>query len=72
LPEVRPPLPLAAPDDPHACALPAMTDGEEILADYSTVGLSLKGHPVGIVRAELARRKIIPAAGFGIIRPADG
>ncbi|MGD0387743.1 MAG: error-prone DNA polymerase [Tepidisphaeraceae bacterium] len=72
LPDDRPPLPTAkqvegfastveATDDLHA-ELPRMTAGEEILADYGAVGLSLKGHPVGIVRAELSRRKIVPAA----------
>jgi len=61
LPDDRPPLPTANQDDSHA-ELPPMTAGEEILADYGAVGLSLKGHPVGIVRAELARRKIVPAA----------
>jgi len=62
LPEDRPPLPTAKEDDLRVSELPAMTAGEEILADYGAVGLSLKGHPVGIVRAELARRKIVPAA----------
>jgi error-prone DNA polymerase len=63
LPEVRPPLRVVVPDeDSQVCALPPMTAGEEILADYGTVGLSLKGHPVQLVRAELGRRKIIPAA----------
>jgi len=61
LPDDRPPLPTARQDDSQA-ELPPMTAGEEILADYGAVGLSLKGHPVGIVRAELARRKIVPAA----------
>ena len=54
----RQPMPSAA----LLSELPPMTAGEEILADYSSVGLSLKGHPVGIVRAELARRRIVPAA----------
>jgi error-prone DNA polymerase len=62
LPDIRPPIPVATPDDLFTAALPVMNAGEEILADYSTVGLSLKGHPVGIVRAELNKRKIITAA----------
>jgi error-prone DNA polymerase len=62
LPDDRPPLPMAKQDDVEPPTLPLMTEGEEILADYHTVGLSLKGHPVGIVRAELAKRKIIAAA----------
>jgi len=42
--------------------LPLMTPGEEIRADYGATTLSLKGHPVGVVRAELAQRKVIPAS----------
>jgi len=42
--------------------LPRMTLREEILADYGITSLSLKGHPVAIVRSELTRRKIISAA----------
>jgi error-prone DNA polymerase len=65
LPEERPPLPAAEESAlPNAAptALPLMSAGEEILADYGTVGLSLKGHPVGIIRAELDQRKIVSAA----------
>ena len=64
LPDERPPLVAAADALPvmPAPALPATTAGDEIRADYGTTGLSLKGHPVGVVRAELARRRIIPAA----------
>jgi error-prone DNA polymerase len=43
-------------------ALPPMTVGQEIHADYGTTGLSLKGHPVQLIRTELTRRKVIPAA----------
>jgi error-prone DNA polymerase len=59
-------LPLATMPTPDvlapAPALPRMTMGEEILADYGITSLSLKGHPVAIVRNELTRRKIISAA----------
>jgi error-prone DNA polymerase len=64
LPPERPPLPAAAEEAVSMTepVLPLMSVGEEILADYGTVGLSLKGHPVGIIRAELDRRRIVPAA----------
>jgi hypothetical protein len=39
-----------------------MTVGQEIHADYGTTGLSLKGHPGQLIRTELTRRKVIPAA----------
>jgi len=42
--------------------LPPMTARQEILTDYKTVGLSLKGHPVGLIRDQLTRGGIISAA----------
>lgn len=42
-------------------SLPPMSPAEEVLADYRTAGLSLRGHPLGFLRRELAKRKIVPA-----------
>jgi error-prone DNA polymerase len=42
--------------------LPSMPLGQEVLADYATSGLSLKAHPVSLVRQELTRRRVITAA----------
>lgn len=42
--------------------LPPMPLGQEVLADYATGGLSLKAHPVSLVRDKLHRRRVIPAA----------
>ena len=42
--------------------LPFMTTDQEIRADYGTIGLSLKGHPMDLIRPELIRRRVIPAA----------
>jgi error-prone DNA polymerase len=61
LPEERGPLAMP-PVENAAPALPLMTTGQEIHADYGTTGLSLKGHPVQLIRGELTRRKVIPAA----------
>jgi len=36
--------------------------GQEVLTDYSTSGLSLKRHPVALLREELNQRKIVTAA----------
>jgi error-prone DNA polymerase len=33
--------------------------GQEVMTDYATAGLSLKQHPVALVREELKRRRII-------------
>jgi error-prone DNA polymerase len=61
LPEERSPLAMP-PGESAAPALSPMTVGQEIHADYGTTGLSLKGHPVQLIRTELTRRKVIPAA----------
>ena len=34
---------------------------EDVMADYATLGLSLRAHPLALVRAELARRRVSPA-----------
>jgi error-prone DNA polymerase len=38
--------------------LPELSVHEEVLADYRTVSLSLKGHPVSMIRDELDRRRV--------------
>jgi error-prone DNA polymerase len=42
--------------------LPMMTLGREVRTDYATAGLSLKKHPVALVRAVLSQRNVITAA----------
>jgi error-prone DNA polymerase len=42
--------------------LPPMPIGQEVMTDYATAGLSLKAHPVGLVRDVLRQRRIITAA----------
>ena len=41
-------------------ALPAMSAGEHVAADYRATGLSLKRHPVAFLRERLARRGVRP------------
>lgn len=41
--------------------LPFMPLGQEVLTDYATHGLSLKAHPVSLIRQELIRRHIVTA-----------
>ncbi|HUY35729.1 MAG TPA: error-prone DNA polymerase [Pirellulales bacterium] len=61
------PLPLFAglessgPDERPA-GLPAMPEHEEVLADYRTAGLSLKGHPLTFLRPRLDELKVARAA----------
>ena len=59
------PLPLfdssdrAGPPRPEP-ALPAMSAGEQVVADYRTTGLSLKQHPAALLRKRLAGRGVRP------------
>jgi error-prone DNA polymerase len=45
--------------------LPTMPLGQEVMTDYATGGLSLKQHPVALVRAQLDQRRIITASQLG-------
>ncbi len=42
-------------------ALPAMSVGEHVATDYRTTGLSLKQHPVALLRGRLNERGVLPA-----------
>jgi error-prone DNA polymerase len=53
--------PLPTPHSPPP-TLPEMPIGQEVMTDYATLRLSLKKHPVAIVRASLDERKILTAA----------
>ena len=43
-------------------ALPAASEGEEIVHDYAALGLTLRRHPLALLRARLARRGVQSAA----------
>ncbi|MBL8702560.1 MAG: error-prone DNA polymerase [Alphaproteobacteria bacterium] len=61
-------LPAASPAQPD---LPAASLGESVADDYATLQLSLRAHPVALVRANLpARPAILPAA--RLLDCADG
>ncbi|MEO0439852.1 MAG: hypothetical protein AAF067_03140, partial [Pseudomonadota bacterium] len=45
--------------------LPAMTKGEHVIADYQSVRLSLKGHPMEFLRAHFRERGILSCAEIG-------
>ena len=52
----------AAPVQEDLLTLPAAPQGEEILFDYRAMGLSLRAHPLALLRARLARSKLQSAA----------
>jgi len=41
--------------------LPAPREGEEIAADYARLGLTLRRHPLALLRGQLARRRLVTA-----------
>ncbi|HEY8576476.1 MAG TPA: error-prone DNA polymerase [Devosia sp.] len=61
-------LPSSSPVE-DAANLPAMSPGEEVIHDYSTLSLSLKGHPVQFLRPMLDDRGTTRAANLGTVNP---
>ncbi len=53
------PLPAEA-----TAALPDMTLGEHVLADYATLRMSLKAHPLALLRKSFRSRGYLPSAGL--------
>ena len=51
--------------------LPSMCLGEHIVEDYRTIGLSLKAHPVSLLREELSSRRVIKAEQLTQIRNGE-
>jgi error-prone DNA polymerase len=49
-------------EEENAPALAVMPLDEQVVADYHSTGLSLKAHPVGLVRTELDALKVTPAS----------
>jgi error-prone DNA polymerase len=46
-------------------ALPTPTEGEDIVADYRTLGLTLRRHPLALLRARLRQRRLLSAEEIG-------
>lgn len=51
-----------APPPTEPVELPAPTEGAEIIADYASTGLSLRRHPVALLRPRLNQAKVTPNA----------
>jgi len=49
----------SAPVNEEALVLPPPSEGEDILFDYAATGLTLRRHPVALLRAQLARRGML-------------
>jgi len=46
-------------------ALPPPTEGQDIVADYRTLSLTLRRHPLALLRGQLKRRRLATAAEIG-------
>ena len=59
----RPPRLLRdAPVDETFLELPPALEGEEVVHDYATIGLTLRSHPLALLRPRLAEHKLATAA----------
>ena len=54
-------------EEPEA-GLPAMPAGQEVVEDYSHVGLTLREHPLAFLRAELQQRHVMTCADGSAMR----
>ncbi|MDD5333681.1 MAG: error-prone DNA polymerase [Rhodoferax sp.] len=52
----------AVPVAEDALVLPAASEGEEVVFDYAAVGFTLRSHPMSLLRAQLAKEKLLTAA----------
>ncbi|WP_421994567.1 error-prone DNA polymerase [Roseococcus sp.] len=57
-------VPLEAPVAEPAALLPRATAGEQVLLDYTGTGLSLRQHPLTLLRPQLQRLKAVTTADF--------
>jgi error-prone DNA polymerase len=60
--ERMPPLLGGAEFDEAQPALPAPTEGQDIVADYRRLGLTLRRHPLALLRRQLRERRLATAA----------
>jgi error-prone DNA polymerase len=60
--ELPPLLRLLDNSNEQQVTMPLATTGEEVINDYSSLRMTLREHPIGLLRAELAASRAIPAA----------
>jgi len=60
--EPRPPVLRDAPIPDPAAQLGPPTEGQDIVADYASLGLTLGRHPVALLRPRLAKLRMVTAA----------
>lgn len=50
------------PIEEEVLLLPPAREGEEVIFDYASLGLTLRSHPLQLLRGQLAKRKLLTAA----------
>jgi error-prone DNA polymerase len=58
---LAPALLQGVPIDEEALELEAAAEGEEVVFDYAAVGLSLRSHPLALLRGQLAPKRLLTA-----------
>jgi error-prone DNA polymerase len=56
-----PPLLRAVPVEEDLLTLPAASEGEEVLLDYAALSMTLRSHPLSILRSKLSKMKLLTA-----------
>jgi len=57
-----PPLLQGVPVQEPRLLLPAAAEGQEVLLDYASTGLTLRAHPLSLLRSSLSKMKLMTAA----------
>ncbi len=57
-----PPLLKGVPVQEPRLLLPAAAEGQEVLLDYASTGLTLRSHPLSLLRSSLSKMKLMTAA----------
>ncbi|MDO9196893.1 error-prone DNA polymerase, partial [Rhodoferax sp.] len=60
--KAAPPLLRAVPVEEDLLVLPAASEGEEVVFDYAALGLTLRSHPLSLLRGQLSKMKLLTAA----------
>jgi error-prone DNA polymerase len=56
-----------APVDEEILELPSAPEGEEVVFDYASLGLTLRSHPMALLRPHLANRHVLTSADLDAI-----
>jgi error-prone DNA polymerase len=57
-----PPLLQSVPVEEEFLELPPANEGQEVLFDYASLGLTLRSHPLSLLREQLSKQKLMTAA----------